>query len=241
LLHKLRSRLGFPGTVALVALFVALGGPSLAEPVHDAARSLVTGKQIKRGAIDVRHLSRRARNALRGEPGATGAAGADGAAGATGPPGANGQQGLQGLPGAPGAPGADAASAFIGAFSYNPPSPLQIAAATGVSTALQVGSEAGGAQLYVGAPSESMLARELRVDAVVTGGSVRFALRVLRADGSPPADLLFCTIGAGEDACDSGVQEGTIDPGDFVYMLATGTGATGDGQVRFGWRATEAP
>src|SRR5918999_3356144 len=87
MLGMIRSRLGFPGIVALPALFVALGGASFAEPVRDAARKLVNGKQIKRGTIEVRHLSPKARRSLRGRRGPAGALGPTGPAGPAGPAG----------------------------------------------------------------------------------------------------------------------------------------------------------
>jgi hypothetical protein len=76
--------------VALLALFVALGGTATAAGV------LVTSGQIKDRTIQVRDLSPQAVRALRGTRGPQGP---------EGPPGPAGPQGPQGNPGPAGAPG----------------------------------------------------------------------------------------------------------------------------------------
>jgi hypothetical protein len=91
-------------SVGTLALFVALGGPALAEPAAQAAARLITGKQIKAGTLSDRHLSSAARARLRG------AAGPAGATGALGPAGAQGERGEDGLDGANGADGQDGAN-----------------------------------------------------------------------------------------------------------------------------------
>jgi hypothetical protein len=73
--------------VAAVALFVALGGSSL------AAASFINGKHIKPHSIPTNRLTKKAIKALHG------AKGAQGAQGAQGPQGLPGIQGLQGTPG----------------------------------------------------------------------------------------------------------------------------------------------
>jgi hypothetical protein len=76
--------------VALLALFVALGSSSFAEPVRSAAKRLVTGKQVKDGSLSEKDLSRRARARLKGTQGPAGPAGAAGSAGERGPAGTPG-------------------------------------------------------------------------------------------------------------------------------------------------------
>jgi hypothetical protein len=73
--------------VALLALFVAMGGTSL------AATGLFNGNQIKRHTIPKDRLTRLAIKQLHG------AQGARGPRGATGPQGIQGTRGLQGVPG----------------------------------------------------------------------------------------------------------------------------------------------
>jgi hypothetical protein len=81
----MRKRLSPATGIALLALFVALGGTA-------TAAALITGAQIKNGSIQVIDLSAKARAALKGQRGprgATGPAGAQGLAGAQGPAGAS--------------------------------------------------------------------------------------------------------------------------------------------------------
>jgi len=93
--------------VALLALFVALGGTSVAAGRTVLPRNSVGTTQVVNGSLDTVDLSTKARRALsgkRGPSGATGRAGAQGPAGATGVPGATGATGLPGPAGTPGQP-----------------------------------------------------------------------------------------------------------------------------------------
>jgi hypothetical protein len=82
--------------IALLALFVALGGTSV------AAANLINGKQIKPHTIPQNRLTNSTINALRGSKGAKGAPGARGVTGARGATGAAGGKGVKGDTGAPG-------------------------------------------------------------------------------------------------------------------------------------------
>jgi hypothetical protein len=86
--------------LALLALFVALGGTSYAA-ISLPARS-VGRKQIRTGAVTLHKLSSHARTTLRGRRGLRGPVGA------SGPPGLQGARGPQGPPGPQGAPGTPA-------------------------------------------------------------------------------------------------------------------------------------
>jgi hypothetical protein len=79
--------------IALIALFVALGGTSL------AAANLINGKLIKANSIPKNRLTKRAIKSLHGARGAQGPQGPQGATGLQGPEGPQGAQGLQGIPG----------------------------------------------------------------------------------------------------------------------------------------------
>jgi Collagen triple helix repeat (20 copies) len=70
------------------------------------ATSLITGKQIKDGSIQLKDLSASARAALKGERGQAGKDGETGTQGPQGPGGAKGDAGAQGAQGAPGLQGA---------------------------------------------------------------------------------------------------------------------------------------
>src|SRR2546421_12929247 len=76
--------------IALLALFVALGGTSV------ATTTLINGKQIKPHTIPQNRLTNSAVNALRGSKGAKGVPGAPGATGARGATGAGGVKGGKG-------------------------------------------------------------------------------------------------------------------------------------------------
>jgi hypothetical protein len=83
--------------VAILALVVAMSGSAV-------AASLITGKQIKDGTIQVKDISKTARSELAakpaaGAPGPQGPAGPAGQAGAQGPKGDTGAQGDKGVPG----------------------------------------------------------------------------------------------------------------------------------------------
>jgi hypothetical protein len=76
--------------LALIALFVALGGTSYAAANSLLPRNSVGSPQVVNGSLKTIDLSKKARAALKGNrglKGATGATGATGAAGAAGAPG----------------------------------------------------------------------------------------------------------------------------------------------------------
>lgn len=84
-----------PATViAVVALFVALGGGAAAY-----ASGLITGSQIKNHSIAAKKLTAAAVKSLRGRRGPTGPTGPTGPQGPTGQTGQTGPTGPQGLPG----------------------------------------------------------------------------------------------------------------------------------------------
>src|SRR5437763_16091561 len=77
-------------TIALLALFLVLGGTSF------AAATLINGSQIKKHSIAKNRLTNKAIKQLKGNRGPRGLQGAAGAAGAQGARGATGAQGPQG-------------------------------------------------------------------------------------------------------------------------------------------------
>jgi hypothetical protein len=119
-------RLTFANIVAVICLFVVLGGSSAAQPAVRAAASLITGKQIKNGTLtgrDVRNSSLTGADvrdgslfagdfkpgqlpaAAKGEQGPAGPAGPTGAAGPIGPAGPKGDTGATGPTGPAGPKG----------------------------------------------------------------------------------------------------------------------------------------
>ena len=90
---KRLGRFARHNTIALLALFLALGGTSF------AAATLINGKQIKPHTIAKNRLTNTAIKQLRGNRGPQGAQGPQGPQGPKGATGAQGVQGVQGVPG----------------------------------------------------------------------------------------------------------------------------------------------
>jgi hypothetical protein len=117
---RCRRRLTFANVVAVICLFVVLGGSSIAKAAARAAATLITGKQIQNNTIrsaDLRENSVRSNDVRDGSLLAAdfaagqlptppaGPAGPQGPQGAPGPQGAKGEQGPAGPPGAAGPKG----------------------------------------------------------------------------------------------------------------------------------------
>ena len=83
-------------TIALLALFLALGGTTYAASTALIGKNTVASPQVVNGSLKTKDLSAAARKALKGNRGLRGLAGAQGAKGATG------AQGIQGIQGAAG-------------------------------------------------------------------------------------------------------------------------------------------
>jgi hypothetical protein len=79
--------------VAFLALFVALGGTSIAAGTALGPRNSVASPQVVNGSLQTVDLSRKARRALKGNRGARGPAGSQGATGPAGPAGPTGPPG----------------------------------------------------------------------------------------------------------------------------------------------------
>jgi hypothetical protein len=94
-----RRSLSFSNVVAVIALFVALGGTSLGAPVREAAGSLAS--RVTKALRTSKHSDATAKKALRTARRAQ--AKADAVAGTPGPQGPAGRDGAAGKPGAAGA------------------------------------------------------------------------------------------------------------------------------------------
>jgi len=71
-------------TIALLALFLALGGTTYAASTALISKNSVASPQVVNGSLQAKDLSKKARKALKGNRGAPGAKGDTGAKGATG-------------------------------------------------------------------------------------------------------------------------------------------------------------
>ena len=98
-MKALRRRVSFANVIATVALFVALGGTSV------AAVSYINGSQIKPHSIPKNRLTNGAIAALHGARGPAGAPGSPGSPGSKGPTGSRGANGVTGARGPTGATG----------------------------------------------------------------------------------------------------------------------------------------
>ncbi len=82
--------------IALLALFLALGGTTYAASTALIGKNTVASPQVVNGSLQTKDLSKKARTALKGNRGPRGL---QGPKGATGAQGAQGAQGIQGIPG----------------------------------------------------------------------------------------------------------------------------------------------
>ncbi len=106
-MNRKQKRLPSPAmAISLVALFVALGGTSLAAVDALAPRNSVGSAQVINGSLQKQDLGKKAVAALKGNRGAAGPAGPAGTAGAAGPQGQAGPAGASGQRGATGPQGA---------------------------------------------------------------------------------------------------------------------------------------
>jgi hypothetical protein len=85
-------------TIALLALFLALGGTTYAASTALIANNTVASPQVVNGSLQTKDLSKKARTALKGNRGLRGLTGAPGAKGATGAQGVKGDKGDPGTP-----------------------------------------------------------------------------------------------------------------------------------------------
>jgi len=92
-------------SLAVLALFVALGGTGYAAANHLMARNTVGSAQVINGSLQKKDLSKKALTALKGARGARGLRGPVGAAGIQGAPGTMGSPGAMGAQGQPGVQG----------------------------------------------------------------------------------------------------------------------------------------
>ena len=94
-------------TIALLALFLALGGTTYAASTALIGKNSVASPQVVNGSLQAKDLSKKARKALKGNRGLRGLTGQ------TGAPGTSGVKGDKGDKGDTGAPGTAVAWAYV--------------------------------------------------------------------------------------------------------------------------------
>jgi hypothetical protein len=202
--------------VALIALFVTLGGTGYAasqggggDHANAAAKKK---KKAKRGP--------RGRRGPRGFEGATGPQGPQGNAGAQGTPGTNGTNGTNGSP---------AFGALLGR-GVNVPAGTSFLAPSG-----QLAADANENNVSSFTPNATMTASDLAITLTVANGPADTRTFTVRAGNADTA--LTCTVPEGNTGCTS-TATATIPGGSLISIGSTSTGAPTPTDVRFGWRAT---
>jgi Collagen triple helix repeat (20 copies) len=161
MLTKVRNRLTYANVMATIAVFIALGGTSIA--AVSLKRNSVKGKHIAANAVTspkVADGSLLARDFAGGQlpQGDQGLQGPKGDEGAPGRPGEPGAPGTPGSPGAPGAPGSAVAYASVNSDgTFNPVGSKNITASSKRDTGV-VGPFPGQYCLDVSVPFEHVVA-----------------------------------------------------------------------------------
>jgi hypothetical protein len=219
---RLRAQLQTPALwIALIALFVALGGTGYA--ALNIANNSIGTKELKRGAVKTGDI---AANAVTGRKVKRGSLERSDFKASSLPSGPRGQQGPVGPPGAAGSP---AFGAVLGRGTAVPAGTSFLAP----SGQLAASATENGVTSFT--PNATMTASDLAIavfDAPGPGTSRTFTLRVGHADTA-----LSCTVPAGVTTCTS-TGSVTIPPASLISIGSTTTGSPTATFARFGWRAT---
>lgn len=256
-LGNIVSRLTFSNVVAVVALFIALGGASYA--AIKIPKNSVGAKQLKKNAITSKKVKDRSLLAadfkvgqippgatgaqgpigLRGIPGVTGSTGANGPAGpdgVTGPAGLNGVTGPAGLNGATGPTGIKGATGSTG-VAGSPAFAIvsgrvalpNINRFFSIDGAIVSANESDTEFL---SPAVDVTASNLRVEMVPApgvGNNRGFTLRVNQA-----STTLFCGITGAATTCSDTTHDVTIPAGSDIDFFSV-NGAAPASVAKFGF------
>ena len=208
--------------VALVALFVAMGGLSYAAATIGSAQiknNSIRSKDIRNNDVrskDVRNGSLLRKDFKRGQL----------------PAGAQGPKGERGATGSPGPSGSPAASMLMGRTT------APLSAIGGVEYLSPSGASAPGEfdSAAMSSPAAPTIVRDLavRLSAPVTAPwSREFLVAVNGVD-----QTFGCTVPSGETTCTSGKATLAVPAGARIAIETSGPGAPGAAQAEFGYRAT---
>jgi hypothetical protein len=219
---RIRPHLQSPALwIALLALFVALGGTGYA--ALKVANNTIGTKQLKRGAVKNPDLAANSVTGPKVRPRSLERSDFRVNSLPQGP------QGAQGPVGPPGASGSPAFGAILGR-GVNVPAGTSFLAPSGQ---LDASATENGVTAFT--PNATMTASDLAISLFVApdpGTSRTFTLRVGHADTA-----LTCTVPAGTTLCNS-TGSITIPPASLISIGSTTVGAPTATFARFGWRAT---
>jgi hypothetical protein len=224
-LSTLRSKLSYANVMATVAVFIALGGTSVA--AISLTRNSVRSKHIAKGQVKRSDVGRNAVNSAKVANRSLRLIDFRAGQLPTGPPGA---------PGTPGAPGSPAASMLMGTV----PSAVTSESTNGTFgfPPLGVADQPGGSML---SPNQTVVLRDLSVRVVPApgGAATRTAYVGILGGSLPPDAAISCAVGGGETTCDSGNATLTVPAGSpLTFALQNGAVAPANSTVQFGYRAT---
>jgi hypothetical protein len=207
--------------VAYLALFVALGGTSVA--AVSLTKNSVKRKHIAPNAVNsakVKNKSLRARDFAPGQL-------------------PKGERGDPGAPGQPGAPGSPAASALMGSFEIPGAQVLGPRQLYAVPNGVSTPSEGDSATFHL-SPNAALVARDLSLDVQIAGNGQ--ATLTLRSNATDTA--LSCTVTIDTGAairprrCANSTALVAIPASSAVSVKLSWAADVRVFSARFGWRAT---
>ena len=217
-----RRKLRLPSpalAVALLALFVALGGTGYA--AITLQKNSVGTKQLKKGAVKNSDIAANAVTGAKVKPRSLNAGDFRAGSLPQGPRGERGERGLQGAAGSP------AFGAVLGRGIAVLATPSFLAPSGNLA------SNANENNVSSFTPNATMTASDLAVTLTVAAGLTDTRTFTLRVGNANTA--VSCTVPAGNTGCTS-TQSITIPPASLISIGSTSTGAPDPTDVRFGWR-----
>jgi len=197
--------------VALLALFVALGGTSYA--AINLPRNSVGGKHLKRNAVTSAKVKNRTLKARDFAPRQL-------RRGRRGPRGRRGAQGLRGFTGFRGPTGSPAGSMILGNTDFTfPSSPSNITqlAPSGFTDAAEVGLDSATSQQI--SPNATTVVRDLFVRLEAAPGMG--LSRQFRLTNHNFTTLIDCTVSGTATTCNSAGDTATVPPGTGLVIVQT--------------------
>jgi hypothetical protein len=230
--------------LALLALFVALGGTSYAAirlPAHSVGSRELKAKAVTPSKIAPRTArllrGRRGPEGPRGLPGQPGARGKTGARGKRGPRGYRGAAGAVGPAGPAGPAGAAASSTLMGSWIPESTAGANLGSPVGArQDATSVANGTTDADVAALSSAADAVGRDLAIGLATapgTGNSWAVTLRINGAD-TP----LTCTIAGDATSCDSGGATVAVPKKSSLSFKIEPSGTPPSTPIYFGWRLT---